>query len=267
MKLTRVGNTVSVDGLEMYYEIHGTGRPLVLLHGAMSTIETSFGAVLPSLAETRRVIAVEQQGHGHTADIDRPLTYGQMAADTVALLGELGVEAADLFGYSMGAGIALEIAIGHPDLVRRLVVASLAYSRDGLHPEIVDVIESTSPEGLAGSVFEEAYAKTAPHAENWPALIAKCNQLDRDFAGWSDDEIQSIDAPTLAVIGDSDIVRPEHAVRLFRLLGGGVEGDSAGLPPSQLAVLPGTTHLTLVERADWLVSMISAFLDSPTPAA
>jgi pimeloyl-ACP methyl ester carboxylesterase len=257
----------SVNGLEMYYEIHGAGRPLVLLHGAMSTIETSFRAVLPPLAATRQVIVIEQQGHGHTADIDRPLTYRQMAADTAALVRELVVEAADFFGYSMGAGIALEVAIRHPDLVRKLVLASLAYSRDGLHPETIEVIESTSPEDLAGSVFESAYAKTAPNPENWPALIAKCNRLDREFEGWSEDEIQSIAAPTLAMIGDSDIVRPEHAVRLFRLLGGGVEGDSAGLPPSRLAVLPGTTHLAIVGRGEWLVSMISAFLGSPMPAA
>jgi pimeloyl-ACP methyl ester carboxylesterase len=245
----------------MYYEIHGTGRPLVLLHGAMSTIETSFGAVLPEFAKTRQVIAVEQQGHGHTADADRPLTYPQMADDTAALLRGLEIEGADLFGYSMGAGVAVEMAIRHPDRLRKLVLASLAYSREGLHPEIVDSIESVGPEALAGSIFERAYAETAPNPENWPALIAKCNRLDQEFEGWSEDEIWSIEKPMLAIIGDSDIVRPEHAVQLFRLLGGGVEGESAGLPRSQLAVLPGTTHLTLVERADWLVSMISAFLD------
>ncbi len=258
-------NRVSVNGLDMYHEVHGTGRPLVLLHGAMSTIETSFRRTLPALAETRQVIAIEQQAHGRTADIDRPLTYGQMADDTAAVLRELDIEMADFFGYSMGAGISLELAIRHPDLVRKLVIASLAYSREGLHPEIVDVIESTRPEDLAGSVFEEAYLDVAPYPEQWPALIAKCNRLDREFDGWPPEEIEAIEAPTLVILGDSDIVRPEHAVALFRLLGGGVEGESAGLPRSQLAVLPGTTHLTLVERADWLVSMISAFLDAPSP--
>jgi pimeloyl-ACP methyl ester carboxylesterase len=257
------GERRSVNGLEMYYEIHGAGRPLVLLHGAMSTIETSFGKALPSLAKTRQVVAIEQQAHGHTADIDRPLSYRQMAVDTAALLRQLAIEGADFYGYSMGAGIALELAIRDPELVRKVVLASPAYSKEGLHPEIVDVIESTNPEDLAGSVFEEAYAKTAPSPEDWPALVAKCNQLDREFEGWPPEDIQSIEAPTLVVIGDSDIVRPEHPVQMFRLLGGGVEGDSAGLPRSQLAVLPGTTHLTLVERAEWLVSMILAFLDEP----
>jgi pimeloyl-ACP methyl ester carboxylesterase len=131
-----------------------------------------------------------------------------MAADTVALLGELKVEAADLFGYSKGAGVALEIAIRHPDLVRKLVVASLAYSRDGLHPEIIDVIESTKPEDLAGSVFQEAYARTAPNPDGWPAVIAKCNQLDREFQGWTPEDIQTIQAPTLVMIGDPTSFAP-----------------------------------------------------------
>jgi pimeloyl-ACP methyl ester carboxylesterase len=249
----------------MYYELHGAGEPLLLLHGALSTIETSFGAVLPSLSKTRRVIAVEQQGHGHTADIDRPLSFAQMVEDTAALLGELEIDRTDVFGYSMGAGVALELAIRHPGLVRKLVLASLAYSRDGIHPEALEAIESTSAEDLAGSIFETAYASVAPDPGNWAGLVAKINQLDRAFEGWSPEDIESIRAPALVLIGDSDIVRPEHAVQLFRLRRGGVEGDAVGLPESQLGVLPGTTHLTLVERGDWLVSMISAFLDVPKP--
>jgi pimeloyl-ACP methyl ester carboxylesterase len=249
----------------MYYELHGVGEKLLLLHGALSTIDTSFGAVLPSLAKTRQIIAVEQQGHGHTADIDRPLGYAQMADDTAALLRELEIGTTDVFGYSMGAGIALELAIRHPGLVRKLVLASLAYSRDGIHPETLEAIESTSTEDLAGSIFERAYANVAPNPENWGGLVAKVNQLDRAFKGWSPEEIESIQAPTLVLIGDSDIVRPEHAVQLFRLRGGGVEGDEAGLPESRLAVLPGTTHLTLVERSDWLVPMISDFLHACLP--
>jgi pimeloyl-ACP methyl ester carboxylesterase len=253
-----------VSELELYHEVHGAGRPLVLLHGAMSTIETSFEEVLPAFAETRQVIAIEQQAHGRTPDIDRPLSYEQMADDTAGLLRRLEIEDADVYGYSMGAGIAVELAIRHPDLICRLVLASPAYSREGFHPGIAEAIDEVTADDLAGSVFEQAYVEVAPDPATWPELVAKCNQLDREFEGWSDDEISSIDRPALVVIGDSDIVRPEHAVGLFRLLGGGVEGVSAGLPRSQLAVLPGTTHLTVVERADWLVSMISAFLDGPT---
>lgn len=253
----------SVNGLSMYYEIHGAGRPLVLLHGSLTTIDTSFGKLLPSLAKTRQVIAIEQQGHGHTADIDRPLRFEQMAKDTVELLRQIGIEKADLFGYSLGAGIALQIAIRHQDLVAKLVVASPAYNNEGLYPEVLKGEENMKPEDLADSVWHKAYERVAPDPEHWPALIAKEMQLTREFKGWAPEDLQAIRAPTLIIIGDSDIVRPEHAVQIFRLLGGGVPGDLAGLPRSRLAVLPGTTHVTLVERADWLLSMITEFLDAP----
>ena len=249
-----------VNGLNMYYEIHGEGQPLVLLHGALSAIGTSFSKVLPQLSSTRQVIAVEQQAHGHTADIDRPLTYEQMADDTAALLQQLGIEKADLFGWSMGAGIALQIAIRHPEVVRKLVLASVTYNSNGFHPELLAGLETAKPEDLAGSPFQEEYARIAPKPQEWPRLFAKMNQLDREIQDWPPEVIQSIKAPTLLIIGDSDLVRPEHTVELFRLLGGGVAGDLVGLPRSQLAVLPGTTHVTLVGRAEWLVSMISQFL-------
>jgi pimeloyl-ACP methyl ester carboxylesterase len=259
------GGFASVNGLKMYYEIHGTGRPLVLLHGALMTIE-QLGDVLSSLAKTRQVIAIEQQAHGRTADIDRPFSYEQMADDTTALLQQLGIEEADIFGYSMGGGLALQIAMEHPELVRKLVVAAAAYRNDGIYPEVLEGIENLKPEDFAGSPWQEAYASVAPDPEGWPALLAKVQELDRQFQGWSPDAIRSIKAPTLIIIGDADIVRPEHAVEMFRLLGGGVPGDlGGGLPRSQLAVLPGTTHITLVDRPDWLTSMITGFLDAPMP--
>jgi pimeloyl-ACP methyl ester carboxylesterase len=251
-----------VSDLELYHEVHGAGRPLVLLHGAMSTIETSFEFVLPEFAKTRLVIAIEQQAHGRSPDIDRPLSYAQMADDTAALLDRVGIDSADFYGYSMGSGIAVELALRHPNLVGKLALASLVTSKAGFHAEIVEAIEGVTAEDLAGSVFESAYKKVAPNPSNWPMLVAKCNQLDIDFEGWPDEEIRSIDRPVLLIIGDSDIVRPEHAVHLFRLLGGGVEGTSAGLPRSQLAVLPGTTHLSVVERTDSLLPMILTFLNT-----
>ncbi len=261
------GRYAPVNGLSMYYEIHGAGRPLVLLHGAFMTIEGSFQKMLPTLAETRQVIAVEQQAHGRTADIDRPLTYEGMAADTVALLRHLEISEADIFGYSMGAAIALEIAVRHPDLVHKLVLASPSYTREGSYPEMYEGEENLTPEDLAGSPFAEEYARTAPNPDDWPVLIEKVKQLDRGFRGWTAEEIRSIRVPTLVIIGDSDVTRPEHAVEIFRLLGGGVPGDLVGLPASRLAVLPGTTHITLIDRTDWLLSMIGEFLDAPAPEA
>ncbi len=257
------GNYANINGLNIYYEIHGTGKPLVLLHGALSGIDNSFGKLLPSLAKTHQVIAVEQQAHGHTADIDRPLSYEQMADDTAALLRHLNVEKADIFGWSMGAGIALQIAIRHSELVRKLVLASVTYNDGGLYAELRAALDASKPEDLAGSQWEKAYVRIAPHPENWIKLVAKSQQLDREIQDWPSEAIRAIKAPTLLIIGDSDIVRPEHAVELFRLLGGGVAGDLAGLPNSQLAVLPGTTHVGLIDRADWLLSMIGEFLDAP----
>ena len=257
----------AVNGLQMYYEVHGSGQPLVLLHGALSATGTSFGRLLPPLAETRQVIAVEQQAHGHTADIDRPLTVPQMADDTAALLRQLDVGQADLFGYSLGAAIALQVAMQHPELVRKLVLASVSYGRDGLHPGLLEGIEAMRPEDLAGSPWQEEYARVAPNPQDWSALVAKNRQLDLEFGGWPAEAVRAVTAPTLLVFGDSDIIRPEHAVAMFRLLGGGVAGDLVGMPRSQLAVLPGTSHVTVVDRAEWLVPMVTAFLDAPAPAA
>ena len=257
---------VPVNGLEMYYEIHGSGPPLVLLHGNLSTISTSFGKVLPQLASTRRIIAVEQQGHGHTADIDRPFSIRQWAQDTMALLRYLEIEQADFFGYSSGGAVALEIALHSPALVRKLVFAGgTSYRRDGIYPELLAAGEAIKPEDLDGSPFQQAYAEIAPRPEHWHRLVAKIADLDRAIEDWPRETIASLQPPTLLIIGDSDIVRPEHVVEMFRLLGGGVAGDLVGLPRSQLAVLPGTTHVTLPDRAEWLTSMILAFLDTPVP--
>jgi pimeloyl-ACP methyl ester carboxylesterase len=258
-----------VNGLNMYYEIQGTGEPLVLLHGAYMTID-AMGEVVPELARTRQVIAVELQGHGRTADVDRPLSYEQMADDTAALLRHLGIEQADVFGYSMGGGVALQVAIRHPEVVRKLVVASASYTSDGMHPELLEMIPTITPDVFAGSPIEEEYLRTAPNPDDFPTLVAKLKQLDMEPFAWPPEDIRGIAAPTLLIVGDSDAVRLEPTVELFRLLGGGVMGDLAGLPKSQLAVLPGTSHFIppgsgVLDRAAWLVPMIGEFLDAPMP--
>ncbi|MBW3632871.1 MAG: alpha/beta hydrolase [Chloroflexi bacterium] len=251
-----------VNGLRMYYEIHGTGEPLVLIHGAYGTIEL-WGPILASLAEDRQVIAVELQGHGHTADVDRPFSYEQLADDVAAVMEHLGVAQADVVGYSMGGNTGLQLAIRHPDRVRKLVAISPNYRSDGYYPEVLAMIQTITPEVFAGSPMEEAYLRNAPRPEDWPKLIEKLKALDAEEFAWPEEDIAGIAAATLIVIGDSDVVRPEHAVELFRLLGGGVPGDLAGLPKSQLAILPGITHVTVVfERTDLMLSMIEAFLDA-----
>ena len=252
-----------VNGLNMYYEIHGTGKPLVLIHGAYSAIGSSFGKLLPTLAKTRQVIAMELQGHGRTADIDRPITYEQLADDVAALLRYLKIENADLFGYSMGGGVALQAAIRHPALIRKLVIASASYNTEGWYPELIAMIPTLTPEVFEGSPFKNEYDSLAPNPKNWPRLVDKLKQLDTTNYNWRPRTIQSIQAPALIIIGDSDAIRPEHALQMFKLFGGGVFGDIAGLPNSQLAVLPGTTHVGVVMRSELLLSMIPAFLDAP----
>ncbi|WP_406695070.1 alpha/beta fold hydrolase [Singulisphaera sp. Ch08] len=242
-----------VNGLKIYYEIHGAGRPLVLLHGGGSTIETSFGKVLLPFAKNRQVIAFEQQGHGRTADVDRPFSFEQSADDTAALLRYLKIERADFYGYSNGGNVALQIAIRHPELVRKLVVAAAMFKNDGLDPKLRESLKHASPEDMPASL-REAYLKVAPNPEALPTFVAKCAKRMLEFEDWREEDLRSIDAPTMVMIGDADVVRPEHAVEMLRLL-----------PLGQLAVLPGTDHMTLVERDDLLLAMIPTFLDSPMP--
>lgn len=246
-----------VNDLKMYYEIYGSDTsgnpPLVLLHGGGSTIETSFGKILPGLAKDRQVIAFEQQGHGHTADIDRPFTFEQSAEDTVALLRYLKIGKADFFGYSNGGHIALEIALRHPDMVRKLVLESIMVDREGSDPGFWESFKDAKLEDMPAEL-RQAYLRTAPHPEDLPTFFAKSVQRMLNFKGWTPQEVQSIDAPTLVIMGDRDVARPEHAVLMYRLI-----------PNAQLAILPDTDHMTIVKRSDWLLPMIGSFLDLPMP--
>ena len=258
-----------VGELNMYYEIHGRGRPTLLLHGAYMTVDL-MGPMLSELAESRRVIAIEQQGHGRTADVDRPITYEHMADDTAAIARHLELDRPDVVGFSMGGGIALQMAIRHPDLVRRLVLISATFRSDGMHAAALEMFPTITPELFAGSPIEEAYLRTAPNPGDFPKLVEKLSRLDTSPYAWPEEDIRAITAPTLIVQGDSDGPRLEHAVELFRLRGGGVMGDLEGLPTSQLAVLPGTAHYVppgsgVLDRSEWLLAMLPPFLDASEP--
>jgi pimeloyl-ACP methyl ester carboxylesterase len=258
----------SVNGLQMYYEIHGEGQPLVLLPGAFSGIATSFGKLIPQLSCSRQVVAFELQAHGRTADIDRPMTVEGLADDVAEAIRQLGLGQADVLGYSMGASVALHVVVRHPEVVRKLVLASGSYNRAGVHPGLMESMGEMKPEMMYGSPWHEEYMRTAPHPEDFNQLFTKKTEMDRQLKDLPDEAIRAIKAPTLIIIGDSDFTRPEHAVEMFRLLGGGVFGDTpAGLPDSRLAVLPGTSHVSLVDRVDWLVSMVNEFLDAPVKNA
>lgn len=245
-----------VNGLRIYFEIHGIANParppLVLLHGGGDTIKTSFGYILPELARDRQIIAFEQQGYGHTADIaDRPFSFEQSADDTAALLDYLHIEKADLFGFSNGGTIALQVAIRHPKVVHKLVLASALSKREGAYPWLWEAMAKAKLENMPKELQEE-YLKVAPHPENLRMFHDKAAQRVRDFKDLPADVIRGITAPALVIVGDADVIRPEHAVEMFR-----------ALPHAQLAVLPGTDHMKVTARSEWLVPMISAFLDAP----
>jgi pimeloyl-ACP methyl ester carboxylesterase len=254
-----------INDLQMFYEIHGDGGvPLLLLHGSLGSLEM-FRPLLPALAAGRRVIAIDQQAHGRTADIDRPLRYEQLADDAAAFLRHLDVARADIFGFSMGSAAGWQLAIRHPELVRKLVGA-ISYKKEGIYPEVLAGLETTfSPEVFAGTPIEEDYRAIAPNPDDFPTLVRKVQDLTRSATDLPAEAIRAIAAPTMIIIGDADIITPEAAVELFRLRGGGVPGDFAPMPPAQLAILPGTTHMMLIARSEWLGSMIPAFLDAPMP--
>ena len=268
-----------VNGLKMYYEIHGNANgektPLVLLHGGGSTIETTFGRILPSLAKSRQVIAFDQQGHGRTADVaDRPFTFEQSADDAAALLKHLKIENADFFGFSNGGNIAMQIAIRHPKAVRKLIVASAGFKRDGHPQEFWEFMKHAKLETMP-KVLRDEYVKLAPHPEQLSTFFDKSVKRMREFKDFSLEDIRSIQAPTLVTIGDADNVRPEHAVELFRLLQHGKlavlpgghgeaigEVTAARFEDSQVKFGDAKTTSKLPEL---VAAMIDNFLDAPMP--
>lgn len=242
-----------VNGLQMYYEIYGSGQPLVLMHGGMTTAE-DFGLVVPTLAQTRQVIAFERQGHGHTADIDRPFSLEQWADDTAALLQHLNIEQADMLGYSTGGSVALAFALRYPKMISRLVLASAIYNREGYYPGIMEGLLQATADDMP-DILREMYTRVAPHRENWSKLVKKSVESVAEFKGWQKKDIRTISAPTLVMVGDSDIVRTEHAVELYRLI-----------PNAKLAVLPDTDHVgILVQHAAWTAGIITEFLSASMP--
>ena len=260
-----------VNGLQLYYEIHGTGEPLVLLHGGLGMTEM-FGELLPRLAQGRQVIAVDLQGHGRTADIDRPLRLELMADDIAALVRHLGFAQVDLMGYSMGGGVALRTALQHAALVRRLVLVSVPFRRDGWYPEVVAAMGQV---GAAAAPFMrespqyQAYSAIAPDPTQFPALLDKIgDSLRQDYDLTS--KVGALRIPTLLVYGDADSISPTHMVEFFGLLGGGKEDagwDRAKMPASRLAILPGTTHYDIF-ASPLLAAVVTPFLDAPIqPAA
>ncbi len=255
-----------VNGLQMYYEVHGSGgTPLLLLHGGLFNIDLQFGALIPGLAATRQVIAADFQGHGRTNDVDRPLRSADLAADVVGLLRHLGIARADVFGFSVGGATALHLAIKNPELVGKLIVSSASFHPDGDRKENSEAVGSLTVELIAGTPMEQEYRAKSPHPDKLQDLLDKLGTFDEGFTGWSDADIMGISSPTLITVGDCDAVTLDHALKFLQLRGGDVNGDFVGVPASQLAVFPGTTHFFGLARTELVLDVVLRFLDAPTP--
>lgn len=263
------GLYADVNGVHLYYEVSGSGDPLVVLHGGLGSTDM-FAALAPALAQNRQVIAVDLQGHGRTADVDRPMTFEAMADDVAALLGELGLPQADIMGYSLGGGVALQVAIRHPEVVRKLVLVSTAFSLDGWYPEVqagMAAMNADAAPFMLETPMYQLYSSVAPRVEDWPVLLGKLGALLSAPYDWSA-EVANIDVPALIVIGDADSIVPEHALALYRMFGGAQhDGGMGGVPASQFAVVPNTVHWNILMRADLLLPIITPFLDAPLPEA
>lgn len=251
-----------VNGLKMYYEIHGSGEPVVLLHGAFMTITNNWDGWIGELSKTRKVIAVEMQGHGRTADIERDISSENLADDVASLLDHLKIPKADLIGYSMGGGVAMQCAVRHPDKVRKVVVISSTFRRDGMVKEALDLFPKLSAEAFKGSPIEVEYKKLSPTPDDFPKFVKRVLAAGTTGHDLGADKLKATTAPMFFIHGDADGIRLEHVAEMFRLKGGGVHGDMGPRSASRLAILPDTTHVTLMQRMPVIVPMVNDFLDA-----
>jgi pimeloyl-ACP methyl ester carboxylesterase len=261
------GQYADVNGINLYYETHGSGRPLILLHGGLGSGEM-FGPVLPLLAERHQVVAVDLQGHGRTADIDRPLDVRLMAGDIAALIDHLRLDTPDVVGYSLGGGVALQTAAKHPAKVRRLVMVSANTRPDAIYPEMraqQGQVSAAAAEFMKDTPMYQLYQRVAPRPEDFPRLLSKIGEAlstDFDFT----EEVRGLQAPTLVVAADADMAPPSHYVEVFKLLGGGLRdggwmGEGRPQGGHALAILPGLTHYNIFSSPLFAAATL-AFLES-----
>jgi pimeloyl-ACP methyl ester carboxylesterase len=248
---SRRSGYVTVGELEMYYDVQGSGPPLLLLHGGLVTTELSFGRVRAALAERYRTLAVEQQGHGRTGDIERALSYEQMVEDTAAVLRWLQPGRVDLFGWSDGGKVALGLAARHPELVRKVAIIGAGYNADAESPELKQFLASLKSDDEELRAFRESHAKVAKEPEKWPLLVRKVQAMWASSRGWSATEMKRLAAPLLILLGDRDFLPVEHALELFRLV-----------PDARLGVLPGCDHSALDQHPEWITAMLFDFFEA-----
>lgn len=262
------GNYAAVNGIRLYYELHGTGKPLILLHGGFGTFDM-FTALAPTLAQHHQIIGVDLYGHGRTALTDRPIRFEQMADDIAGLIAHLGLEKADVLGYSLGGAVALQTAIRHPERVNKLVLISTVFKRTGWHPEMQAGMASLSPESFMGTPIYDAYRSVAPKPEDFARFVAAMREAMSQDYDWAA-QVSTLKPPTLMIAGDADGLPPAHAVEFFKLLGGGLQDagwNGEHLIPSQLAILPGATHYNILFRTDLLLPVLAPFLEEKAQQA
>ena len=260
---------VQANGIDYYYEIHGTGEPLLLLHGGLGSIDM-FGPVLPTLAKTRQVIAVDLHGHGRTTLGSRPIDLVDIANDLAVVLERTGYKQVDVAGYSFGGGAALRLAVQHPKLVRRLVITSAPYAQNGFFPEMLPQqaqVSAAAAESLKETPMYKSYVAVAPNPKDFPRLLDRMGEFMRRSYDWGED-VKKLPMPVMLVFGDSDMIRPEHIVQFYQLLGGGLKDagwQREHMSKNRLAILPDVTHYEAFMSPD-LVRTILPFLDGKSGA-
>lgn len=250
----------NVNGQKVYYEVYGEGKPLVLLHGAYMTISLNWGQLIPELSKTRQVIALEVQGHGHAPWSNRPLSYDALADDVDKTLQFLKIDSADIVGYSFGGTIAYNLAIKYPKRVKKLVVISSTYKYEGWQKEVRDVLQTMQPEFLSNTPLKADYVKIAPDSTQWIPFLKGMIEFDKKDFNFGDNNIKNIKSPTLLILGDNDGIDKTIAVQTYKLLGGTVFADMAGVPKSQFAIVPGQGHVSLMMGSEAILKLLSNFL-------
>lgn len=250
-----------VNGLKMYYEVYGNGDPLVLIHGSYMSIDLNYGPIIPELAKKHKVIALELQGHGRTADIDRDYSFDVMAEDVAGLLKYLNINNAAVLGYSLGATVALNFTIKHPEMVNKLVFISSVYKSDGWIPSVRNLFPMIKPEFFEHTPLKTEYNRLAPDTAHWKAWVTKLAKFDATPFDLGIDNVKKIKCPVLIIKADNDGIDLTNVNEMYTALGGGVSGDMAGIPKSQLAIIPATSHVSLMMATVPLLNIINPFLD------
>lgn len=257
---TKVTGYAPVNGLKMYYEVHGSGSPLILLHGSYQNIDISFGALLPELSKTRKVIALEMQGHGRTNDSKRAFSYDSLANDLNILMQYLKIDSADILGYSLGGSVAYKFAINYPSKVRKLIIVSATHKSAGWQKEARDILGMMKPDFLTNTPLKAQYDLKAPDKSNWLNFVSRLIAFNNSTYDFGDSAIESLNKPVLLIAGDNDGLDKVSLINTYKLLGGCVFADISGLPKSQLSILPNTTHNYIMMNSATITSLVNNFL-------